>query len=72
VDTFCHASVPGITAGHAVVGPEGRASRGQEGAFEEAARILKAEYDAVLASPANSDVEFHLVITVVSPTNAVK
>jgi hypothetical protein len=71
VDTFCHASVPGITAKHAIVTPSSRTDHGQDGAFEEAARQLKGEYDTILASPENSDVEFHVVLTVVRPPHHV-
>jgi hypothetical protein len=38
------ASIPGITAKHAIITPECRISRGAEGAFDEAVRRLKAEY----------------------------
>ena len=72
MDTFCHASVPGITAKHAIVAPSSRTDRGQDGAFEEAARLLKEEYNTILASPENSDVEFHVVLTVVRPPHRTK
>jgi hypothetical protein len=72
VDTFCHASVPGITAKHAIITPTCRTDHGKDAAFEEAARLLKEEYDAVLASPENPDVEFHLVLTVVRPSHPTK
>jgi hypothetical protein len=72
VDTFLHASVPGITAKHAIVTPECRENRGKDGAFEEAARRLREEYDIILASPENSDVEFHVVLTVVRPSHTPK
>ena len=72
MDTFCHASVPGITAKHAIVTPTCRADHGQGEAFEEAARLLKEEYNTILASPENSDVEFHVVLTVVRPPHRTK
>ena len=67
MDTFCHASVPGITAKHAIVTSTCRTDHGKDAAFEEAARLLKEEYDTILASPENANVEFHVVLTVVRP-----
>lgn len=56
--------IPGITAIHAIITPVCRANRGEEGAWEEAVRRLKAEYDACIAIPENAGVKYHVVLTV--------
>ncbi len=61
------AAILGITAKHAIITPVCRANRTPEGAFEEAVRRLKEEYDICRAIEGNEDVNYHLVLTVERP-----
>ncbi|HSR50924.1 MAG TPA: hypothetical protein VLV83_08845 [Acidobacteriota bacterium] len=57
-------TVPGIKAQHAVITPTCRAGRGDAGAFEEAVRRLRQEYEACCKPECNAQANFHLVLTV--------
>lgn len=60
--------IPGVKALHAVITPACRRNRGASGAFDEALRRLRTEYEAVLkgwteAGKANG-INLHLTLTV--------
>jgi len=62
--TLHQSLVPGITAKHAIVTPTCRASRGVEGAFDEAVKRLREEYIICAGLECNATANFHLVLTV--------
>lgn len=57
------ARIPGIAAQHAVITPQCRSGKTAGGAFEEAVERLRQEYEAC-QNDANTDANFHLVLTV--------
>jgi hypothetical protein len=59
-----HTSIPGIKAVHAVISPTCRQNRTLTGAFDEAVRRLREEYEACAKYEINSNVNYHLVLTV--------
>lgn len=56
--------VPGGKLGHAIITEVCRTNRGDAGAWDEAVRRLRAEYDAALGGWANTPHQMHLVLTV--------
>ena len=60
-------TVPGMKAKHAIITPECRAGRGEDGAFDEAVHRLKLEYNECVAVDANLNVSYHLILTVGRP-----
>jgi len=59
-------TIPGITAKHAIITPVCRANRTVDGAWEEAVRRLREEYEAC-QTEGNARANFHLVLTVERP-----
>lgn len=59
-------NIPGVTAVHAVISPTCRRNRTDAGAFDEAVRRLRAEYEAILAGwrERSDGFDVHLVLTV--------
>lgn len=57
---------PGSTAKHVIITPVCRTNRTPAGAFEEAVRLLREEYEACL--PGNPDARFHLVLSIERPS----
>lgn len=55
---------PGIAAHHAIITPTCRQGRGAVGAFDEAMRRIRAEYEVCERAAANAEARFHLVLTV--------
>lgn len=53
-----------ITGVHCIVAPECRANRGDQGAFDEAVRRIKAEYDTCVKLGCNVNVSYHLTLGV--------
>ena len=56
-----------MKAKHAIITPECRVGRGADGAFHEAVHRLKLEYNECVAADANSNVSYHLILTVERP-----
>jgi hypothetical protein len=61
-------AVPGINALHAVITPVCRKNRGQDGAFDEAVRRIREEYDSVIKGWTENGkpdgINLHLVLSV--------
>ncbi len=60
------ADIPGIKARHAIVTPGCRVGKGL-GALDEALERLRKEYLGLVNIPANSEADFHFVLTVNRP-----
>ena len=62
-------STEGTPALHAIITPECRSTRGDEGAWAEAVARAKAEYDAILAGWRRSELQptLHLVLGIERP-----
>lgn len=56
--------IPGIKTKHAIITKVCRKNRGVDGAFDEAVRRLREDYESLAAAPANEAANFHLVLTV--------
>lgn len=56
--------VPGMCAQHAIITQDCRKGRGDDGAFEEAVRRLRREYEHAVKGWGDYPVNFHVVLTV--------
>lgn len=62
--------IPGTTARHAIITDTCRANHTDMGAFEEAVRRLREEYEACLRGwPVGKGVKFHVALLVERPSN---
>lgn len=60
--------IPGITAVHAIISDNCRKGRTDDGAFEEAVRRMKTEYDAIMKGwPIGKGTTIHMALTVERP-----
>lgn len=57
-------SVPGMKGQHAIITPTCRVNRGNFGAFDEAVRRLRGEYEACLVYRGEDGAKYHLVLFV--------
>jgi hypothetical protein len=62
--------IPGMTAKHAIITPTCRQNKGHVAAFEEAITRLFDEYGLINCYPENTEVSYHLVLTVERPAQA--
>ncbi len=57
-------TIPGMKARHAIITPTCRENRTEGGAFDEAVRRLREDYDLICAGRAGTDFDIHMVLTV--------